>query len=613
MKKLGIFIIGTLIYLNFFNQSGFTADITVQSSVDRTRIGLNQNFTLTVDISGENAGEAGNPQIPDLSDFAVYLGSSGTSQSIQIINNKMSVTLSHSYIFRAVKLGKFTIPSITVTMKGKQYTTQPIAIEVVKASQPQTNRSRPGTRTPSYSQPGNAINEENLFLRVTANKLTAYVNEPVIVSYKLYTRVTVTQYGVNRLPNTAGFWAEDYDLGDQPKIYDEVYKGKKYRVAELKRMALFPTDAGVKTISPMEIECSVRLQTRPRSIFDSFFDDPFFGRSVNKIVTSKSLKINVLPLPAEGKPADFSGLVGNFAISANVDKNNVKANDAIALKVEISGRGNIKMIPDPELKLPADFEQYPPKVSLKINKNASGVSGSKIYEYVLVPRHAGVQVIQPISFSYFDITTKKYRTISTNPIKVHVERSANELVAFTATNSKEDIQYLGKDIRYIHLGNVEFKKIGKPLFQRSIFYVLLLLPLVVVLSSYQYRQHLDKMSGNIAYARNRKANKMAQKRLSLAKKYLKEETQKDFYREVSNALMGFIGDKFNVSAAGIITDEVETLMRERGVDEQVIKKYMNCLRICDYQRFAPATAKLDDMKKFLNEAKQAIVELEKII
>ncbi|NOZ60814.1 MAG: protein BatD [Calditrichaeota bacterium] len=612
MKKEFFFIKFILFFVIFAAFSLHAADIVVESSLDNTRVGLNQNFTLTVDITGQKAGDAGNPQMPDLSDFAVYLGSSGTSQNIQIINGAMSVTVSHTYIFRAVTLGKFTIPAVSVSMNGKEYRSKPIEIEIVKSNAPQSQGQTPRQRQ-SQNQNSNKINAENLFLRVIANKRTAYVNEPVMVSYKLYTRVSVTQYGVNKLPNTAGFWAEEYDLGNQPKVYDEVFRGKKYRVAEIKRMALFPTDAGKKTISPMEIECSVRVQTRRRSVFDSFFDDPFFGRSVHQLVQSRPLTINVLSLPTAGKPADFSGLVGNFSISSFVDKTNVKTNDAISLKIEIAGSGNIKMIPDPKLDLPADFEQYPPKVSQKINRNNQGLSGSKTFEYVLVPRHPGEQIIKPVSFSYFDVRTRSYRTIRTKEIRVRVEKSANDLVAFTSTKNKEDIQYLGKDIRYIQLGAAEWKKITKPLFQRFPFYLMLFLPVVVVFASFQYRQYLDKLSGNVAYARSRKANRMAQKRLSLAKKYLKEETQKDFYREIANALLGFIGDKFNVSAAGIIADEVEELMRNRGVEDRVIKKYMDCLRVCDYQRFAPATAKIDAMKRFLNEAKQAIVELEKIV
>ena len=610
MKKEFFFIALILMFVFFLNEPVYAGDIEVQSSVDNTRIGLNQNFTLTVEISGENAGDAGNPQIPDMSNFAVYVGSSGTSQNIQIINGTMSVTLSHTYIFRAVTLGKFTIPAITVVMNGKEYRTQPIPIEIVKSASSSQSQRQPQRNSYNGS---NQINSDNLFLRVLVNKRTAYVNEPVMISYKLYTRVSVTQYSVNKLPNTAGFWAEEYDLGNQPKVYDEVYKGKKYRVAEIKRMALFPTDAGKKTITPMEIDCSVRVQSRRRSVFDSFFDDPFFGRSIRKLVRSKPLTINVLPLPTAGKPADFSGLVGNFSISSFVDKTSVKTNDAITFKIEIAGTGNIKMIPEPKLQLPTDFEQYPPKISQKINRNNQGLAGSKVFEYVLVPRHPGEQIIKPVSFSYFDVSTNSYRTISTREIKVHVEKSTNDLVAYTGTKNKEDIQYLGKDIRYIQLNTIELKKITKPIYQRFYFYLLLLLPLVIVFSSFQYRKYLDKMSGNVAYARSRKANRMAQKRLSLAKKYLKEETQKDFYREVSNALLGFIGDKFNVSAAGIITDEVEKLMRDRGVDDGVIKKYMDCLRVCDYQRFAPASAKIDEMKKFLNEAKQALVALEKVV
>ncbi len=587
------------------------ADIEITTSINRTKVSLNQDFTLTIEISGDKANQVGDPIVPDIDDFAVYLGSSGTAQNIQIINGKMSVTRSQSFMFKAVKMGNFTIPPAEVVLNGKRYRSQPIQIEIGKATtpqqQPKTNKPRSATQTPDETGEG------ALYLDVSVNKRQVYVNEPVIVSYKIYTQVSVTQYGINRLPNTAGFWVEEYDLGTQPKMENKVINGKKFIVAEIKRMALFPTDVGKKTIGSMEIECNVRVQQRRRSIFDSFFDDPFFGRSVRKLLTSKSVTINVKPLPDQGKPTDFSGLVGNFNISANVDKKDVTANEAISLKIEIGGKGNIKQIPNPEVELPSDFEQYPPKISQKISRTDDGVVGSKTLEYVLIPRYPGTHKIKPIRFSYFDLSTGKYKTAQTREIVINVAKSEDQFVTGAIARSKEDVKLLGKDIRYIQLSASDFHKISAKFYERIYFFLIFIVPILGLIAAFGYRRHQDKLSGNIAYARSRKANQVAMKRLHKAKKLLSEETQKEFYAEVSNAMLGFLGDKFNMSAAGIITDEVEALMKERGIDQPIIQQYLGCLQTCDYQRFAPSNSKIENMKQFYHEAKEAIIALEKII
>jgi len=591
----------------------FAADIEIKTSVDRTRVGLNQNFTLTVDVSGDKADNTGNPQMPDINDFAAYMGSSGTSQNIQIINGRMNVSKSHSFTYRAIALGKFTIPAATVKYDGKEYRSKPIQIEVVKAStqQPRQQQRRPSQST---SQPtATQVDKNNLYLKVEVSKRQVYVNEPVVISYKIYTRVSVTQYGITKLPNTAGFWVEEYDIGKQPQTTEEIIDGKKFIVAEIKRMALFPTDAGKKKIGAMEIECNVRVQTKRRSIFDSFFDDPFFGRSIRELVNSKPVTINVLPLPSEGKPVNYSGLVGNFNINAFVDKKQVTTNEAISLKIEISGIGNIKMIPNPKVELPLDFEQYPPKISEKVSRNDRGITGTKTYEYVLVPRHPGLQKIKPVVLSYFDTKKKQYKVIRTREIIVDVEKSNDQFSVVTAGHNKEDVKYLGKDIRYIQLGIPKFKKIGSHFYKSYYFFLILLLPLIALGISYNYRRHLDKLSGNVAYARSRKANQISMKRLSKAKKYLSEDRQKQFYAEVSHALVGFLADKLNISSAGIITDEVEDLMKNKGIKDEVVKQFLLCLKMCDYQRFAPSEAKIDEMKLFFDEAKQAIISLERVI
>lgn len=603
-------IIFVLIIGNFYPL--LSAEIEISTSADKTVVGLNETFTLTIDISGEKANNAGDPQVPDLSDFAAYMGSSGTSQNIQIINGRMSVSKSMSLTYMATALGKFTIPPAVLKFGGNVYRSQPISIEIVKAAQQPQPQQQRTPRTPNEPAQDQTI-KDNLFLKVSANKRRVYVNEPVIVSYKIYTRVSVTQYGINKAPNTAGFWVEEFPMGNQPRTFEEIVDGKKFIVAEIKKMALFPTDAGTKNIGPMEIECDVRVQTRRRSIFDSFFDDPFFGRTVRQVVNSKPLTIEVLALPQEVRPANFSGLVGNFNLSATVDKQTVKTNEAISLNIKISGKGNIKMIPTPTVELPPDFEKYEPKVSEKIDRTENGVIGYKNYEYVLIARYPGVQKIKPVLFSYFDVTAGKYKLLQSPEIIVNVEKGSDEFMTVTSGLSKEEVKLLGKDIRFIQVSDVQFNKRDSYFYKKYYFILILLLPIVVMVSALGYRLHLDKLSENIAYARSRKANQMAMRRLYKAKKLLSEKNQKAFYAEISNSLMGFLGDKFNISAAGIITDEVEELMRTKGVAEQVIKQYLTCLQVCDYQRFAPSDAKLEAMKQFFDQAKQAIVALEKVI
>jgi hypothetical protein len=613
MNRLKFLIIIIIISASSFSPDLFGSDIKITSSVDRTTIGINQTFTLEVELSGERANTAGDPKLPEIIDFATFMGNSGTSTNMQIINGRMNLSTTYSFTFMATKVGKFTIPPVVINFSGQEYSSKPVSIEIVQSSTPTRQQSgQPGART-QPDQPSAQNLEDNLFLKVSINKRRVYVNEPIILSYKIYTRVTVTQYGIGKLPNTAGFWAEEFPLGNQPKTYEEILNGKKYIVAEIKRMALFPTDAGTKTIGPMEIECSIRVQQQRRSIFDSFFDDPFFGRTVNQAIASKSLTVEVLPLPGENKPKNFSGLVGQFNLSADVDKTSIKTNEAISLKVKIGGSGNIKMIPSPNVEVPPDFERYEPKLTENINRTENGVSGSKIFEYVLIPRYPGVQKIKPVFFSYFDITSKKYRTLATPEIVVDVAKGSDEFMTVTSGLSKEEVKLLGKDIRFIQSGNAEFSRIGSYLYKKSYFILLLIFPILAVLASYGYRRHLDKLSDNIAYARSRKANQLAMKKLHKAKKLLSETRQAEFYAEVANSLMGFLGDKFNIASAGIIIDQVEELMKSKNLQEDVIRQYLSCLQVCDYQRFAPSNSNLQEMKDFFNQAKQAIVSLERVI
>lgn len=602
-----------LIFLLRFVSMSSSADLKVTTAVNRNVIPLNQQFTLTVELSGEAAnklqGDPGFP--PGMEDFAIPLGGSNSSQNIQIINGRMSVTRSIQYRFAASKIGKFVIEPVSIVYKGKSYKSKPINIEIVKAaaqSQKQ-QRQRPGTNI----SPEDSI-EDNLFLRMFVNKTSVYQNEPVLVKYKIYTKVNINSYGISRLPNTAGFWEEDFESPQSPKTHEQVWNGRKFLVAEIKKMALFPTGTGQKTIDPMIIDCDVRMprRRRTRDIFD-FFDDPFFGRTVRKRISSLPLNITVLPLPEEGKPADFSGAVGYFKLSANVDKKAVETNEAINLKIKISGRGNIKMLPAPNLSISTDIEQYTPTIHENISRSGNSISGSKTYEYVLIPRRPGVKKIKPIRFSYFDPNLKSYKTLTTPEILINVKKGKKQFISTGPGFTREEVKLLGQDIRYIERAVPDFRRIGHYYYKSLSFILLLIIPLFIMGGALGYRRYADKLSENIAYARSRKATQIANKQLKHAKKLLKEKTQKQFYSEIAKALSGFLANKLNLEAAGMMADKVQAVLAEKRVDKQVVAEYFACLQTCDFQRFASASSGTEQMQEFYHKTKDVIIKLQKAL
>ncbi len=597
-------------------QQARAAKISVRAYLDRNVVRVGDQFSLSIEVSGQDASKVPMPEPPNLSKFAAFVGSS-TSQSIQFVNGRMSASKTTLFFFQATAPGMYTIPPVNVKFKGKTYQTNRLTIQVQKgAATPPPVAGAPG-QNPSGNKLPKATGPRrgDLFLRALVSKRTVYQNEPVVITYRIYTRVSVTGYGIKTLPKTAGFWAEDVPLPQRPQTRNEIYNGMKYVVADLKKMVLFPTAPGKKVIDPMVITCQVRVRSkRPsRDIFDNFFNDDFFGRQVQEDIKSQPITINVLPLPEAGKPADFSGAVGEFNLKASLSKDSVKANEAVTLTVRISGSGNIKMLPEPKLNLPPDFEKYEPKVTQKINRTSAGVSGFKQFEYVLIPRFPGEQRIAPISFSYFNPKTKSYRILHSPEFVVRVGRGAQTAVSLGEGLSKEEVRLVGKDIRFIKTEPSEFIRLNNFFYKTPLFWVLIFGPLLALGGAVGYKKYQDRLEENVAFARSQRARQFARKRLQKAKKLLAEDTQKEFFAEISRALLGFLADKFNLPAAGIMIDEVEGLMRERGVDEETIRKYLDCLRVCDFQRFAPANSSLSEMENCYNDASDAIVRLEKAV
>ncbi len=587
--------------------------LSVTSTVNQTSVAVNQQLALTVELSGQGAQKVGQPDLPDMGGYLSFLSSGGTSQNISFVNGKMSVSKSFTFYYLAAKEGNFTIPAIQVTYDGKTYSSQPIDITITQGSaQPQqpTQQAAPSTNSE------NGASKEDLFVRTFVNKKRVHQGEPILVTYRIYSAVNVSGYSISKLPETTGFWVEDLESPQQPQVKKEVLNGKQYVTADIKKLAVYPTSSGNKTIGSMVVQCEVRVQERRsrRDVFDSFFDDAFFGRTVRQSVAAPAVEVTVLPFPEENKPDSFNGAVGQYDLKATVDKTDVNTDEAVTLTVTISGTGNIRLLPKPEVTIPADFEQYDPEETESINRTSTGVSGKKTFEYVLVPRFPGVQKIRPIRYSYFDPQKEEYVTLTSPEMVINVSGGKGQLVASGGSGlSKEEVRYVGQDIRFIKLESDGFRRIGSRFYTSFPFFVLLLFPALVFGLAVGYKSHQAKLSENVAYARSRKANSIAMRRLSKAKSLLSENSQKEFFAEVSDALSGFAADKLNMAKAGLLSDELEREFQRRHIESGLTKEYFDLIRLCDFQRFAPATVSLDTMEDAYQKAKNVIIKLEKTL
>jgi hypothetical protein len=380
-----------------------------QAGVDRTQVGTGEQFTLQFTLTNAGTGGGKNLQLPDLSKFHIMSGPNQSS-SMQIINGAVSSSVTYSYVLQPKDAGKFTIGAASIDAGGATLKSAPVAIEVVKGSA----RAKPqaGGQDDAAAQIG-----DNLLLKATVDRTHVVQGEQVNIVFKIYTRVSIASYAVEKNPTMTGFWGEDVETPKNIQTNPETVNGKQFRVGIIKRMALFPTQSGSLEIGPMEVQTTVQVQDRRSTDpFESFFRDPF-GRQVNYMVRSEAIRIRVDPLPPD-PPSDFKGAVGQFAMSTTVDKKTTRTNEPINLKVTVSGTGNIKLIESPAVELPADFEQYTPKVSDNINRTGDRISGSKTFEYLLIPRYPGLKVIKPVTFSYYDPAKKGIREAPLPPGRV---------------------------------------------------------------------------------------------------------------------------------------------------------------------------------------------------
>ena len=572
---------------------------TVRAYLSQTEVLLNRQFVLNVEISGTQQLDEDPPVLPDLSAFAVYLGS-GTSTSMQIVDGRTSLSLTFQHRFQATAEGTFEIGPVTVRAGGRDLRTEPLTIRITDGPAP-TSRAGP-------PRADGTVAPEDLFITATASKPRVYVNEPVIVEYRIFTRVDVDSYNITQQPGTTGFWVEELE-DPQARVEQVVRDGLQYTSAVVRRVALFPTGAGTKTLAPLTLETQVRVQRRSRSLFG----DPFgglFGSRVPVVVGSNPVEIEVLPLPEEGRPDAFTGLGGRLEVSASIDRTDAETNDALTYRLEVSGTGNIRTLPEPELGFPSDVEVYPPDVSERVDPTEDGVRGSKIFEYVIVPRAPGQVTIPAVKLAYFDVDAGTYAAAASDPITLTV---VGDPVAEPAGRFRTGVDLQRQDIRFIRIAIPGFRPVGGSLVRSAGFWAIVLVPMCAVAGAVAARRHQDRLTGDVAYARRRRAARLAKQRLARAESLRSPDRHRAFHAEVGRALQGFLGDKLNLAEAGLIRDEIRARLTSRGVAPGVIDAYLGCLEDCDRQRFAPTEPDTLAMQDMLTRAARAMTDLDQAL
>ena len=575
------------------------------ATADKTVVGQNERFQIYFTLSCPDYNKASSFKAPTLSGLKILSGPN-QSTSMQIVNGKMDASITLSYLVFAPDMGSATVGQASIVYDGKTYTSKPISIKVEKSSAP-AQPQQGGQQVISEKEIA-----KNLFIVAEADKSSVHQGEQVTVTYKLYTKVNIASPQITKLPVFQGFWTEELDL--RTINFDiAMYKGERFRVAVIKKAALFPTKSGQLTVSPFELKIPVQVpkkRTGGGDIFDEFFNDPFFGRSeqVDFTAKSNSLQINVLPLPQNGVPASFNGNVGSFTINSAIDKKNLKTNESATIRLTISGSGNIKLLAPPELKVPAGFEKYEPKIAETIERSGA-ISGQKVADYLVIPRNPGDFEIPSIEFSFFNPREKKYVTLKTESFKLHVEKGEG-YVENAPNYANEDVQLLNEDIRYIKSSDNSLEKKSEATTIKLWFWIGAILSIVVFAASVIYGKRREKLYSDTRLLKFRKAEKAAVKKLEAAQAAIAKNDGAAFYEELSKAIFGYLEDKLGIEKSEFTNEKVIAELSQRQVSDEIVEKVKHITEICEFARFAPQAEGLKGRTDLYKEALTLITSLE---
>ncbi len=589
----------------------------------RPVVAVGETFTLVYTLNAQGSGFRG----PNIKGFEMLSGpNTSTSSSIRMVNGTttMSITYTFTYLLQATREGTFDMPSASVTVNGKQITSNTLSVKVVKNSNSPANQSQ-GTgnqgRAGGAQQGASEGSSNDVYVKAFASNSNPLQGEGIVVTYKIFTKVPIAQINISKLSSFSGFWSQNLmKENDKLQQTTQVIDGEQYIVADIRKIALFPLKSGRLVIDPLELACvaQVRRQTKTKSgdpFFDDFFNDSFFNSgvaNVEKNLKSNPIVISVKPLPEVGKPADFSGAVGSFTFHSEVDNTRLKTNEAVNLKCTVSGKGNIQLIDKLNVTFPPDFESYDPKVTSDIQTTAAGISGNQVFEYLLIPRKPGKFSIKPFTFSYFDLEKQRYVSLTSPEFSLDVEKGSGDTGAqmtYSGAN-KEEIKYIGSDIRHIKDNRFTLTRAGSRFLFSIGFWLLLAAPFILFLVFFVLWNKMAARRSDTVLMKNRKATKIAKKRLQKAEQFQKAGQQDNFYIAISQALWGYLSDKFSIPLAELSVDSVHEALVRKNVNETIISQFTGTLNNTEFSRFAPGE-KTVNMERIYNEALEIIAKMER--
>lgn len=556
---------------------------------------MGETFRLSYTV---NTHSVKNFRIGNIVDFDVLMGpNQSSSSSTSIVNGvrTSSKTITYTCILRPKQEGTFTIPAATITAEGKQLTSKELVVKVLPPDQrgssaQQTSAQGRGTTT---SQSGK-INDEDLFIVATVNKKKVYEQEAILLTYKIYTTVNLTNVS-GKMPDLKGFHTQEVEMPKGNREFElEHYKGRNYRTIVWSQYVLFPQQSGQLEIPSITFEGTIAQRVQNYDPFEAFFNGGSSYVNVQKAIHTPKLTIDVSPLPS-GKPASYYGGVGDFKISSTISTTELKENEAVTLKLVISGTGNMKLIKTPEVKFPADFEIYDPKVDNKFTLKTSGLSGNKVIEYLAIPRHGGNYTIPPVEFSYFDVKSGGYKTLATPEYVLNVAKGSGSSTSAPVNYvSKEELRLLGQDIRYINLAEAKYRGKGAYLYGTTgywLWYVIPFIGFLVIVIVYR-KQAIE--NANIAKVKTKKAGKMATRRLKVAKQKMQQKDKTGFYDEVLKALWGYLSDKLSMPVSELSKDNIAVKLAQCQVAQELIDECLALVGECEFARYAPSLSHLSE-------------------
>ncbi len=574
-----------------------------------SHVAVGEQFRLAYTVNTQNASDFRAGNIPD--ELEVLIGPNRSMQSsYQMINGhtSSSSSITYTYIVCATKNGSFTIPPAHIVVGGKSIASNTLNIKVSGSPQASAGGSPRHQRQDEQGEirdAGSQISGSDLFIKVSANKKRVYEQEPILLTYKVYTLVGLTSLRGD-MPDLKSFYTQEVSLPTQKSFSIETFNGRPYKTTTWSQYVMFPQMTGKLQIPSITFEGIVVQQNRNIDPFEAFFNGGSGYIEVKKKIIAPGIDIQVDPLPE--RPVGFSGGVGHFTVSAALNKTETKANDPVSLRITVSGVGNLKLIKQPQIELPKDFDKYEPKVTDKTKLTSNGIEGSMIYDILIVPRHQGHYELPPVSLTYFDTTAKAYKTVSSEPLSLDVAKGAGP-GAMSDYSGQQDLQELSRDIRHIKLGDARQQGMNEFFFGSVAYWVTLAIMAIVFISLFVIFRQRAIENANVSKRRAGKANKVATKRLKKASKLMADNKPGEFYDEVLRALWGYVGDKLNIPVEQLSHDNISQRLNARGVGADTIAQFMGALDECEFERYAPGDP-MGNMSKVYEKAMTAIEQIE---